>query len=132
MVKNNINENQIGKAGEFFVCADLSLKGFSVFINENKCSYDIVADTGKRLIRIQVKTSITMKSIYRNDGEKKGYFFSPRQYGKNGRKSYSNDEIDIFAFVALDNMQIAYCLPADVKTSMWLYTDEMRGKRNTV
>ena len=50
-------ELQTGKAGEYLVCADLILKGFVAFPSEQGLPYDVLLDTGEKIIRIQVKTT---------------------------------------------------------------------------
>jgi hypothetical protein len=45
---------QIGKAGEYLVCADLILKGFVSFPSEQGLPYDVLLDTGEKLLKIQV------------------------------------------------------------------------------
>ena len=51
------NELQIGKAGEYIVCADLIMKGLIAFPSEQGLPYDVVIDTGKKILRCQVKTT---------------------------------------------------------------------------
>ena len=50
------HELQIGKAGEYLVCADLIIKGFVAYPSEQGLPYDIVLDNGKKMLRVQVKT----------------------------------------------------------------------------
>ena len=48
---------QIGKAGEYLVCADLIMKGFIAFPSEQGLPYDVLLDNGKKLLKVQVKTT---------------------------------------------------------------------------
>ena len=48
---------QIGKAGEYLVCADLIMKGFIAFPSEQGLPYDVLLDTGEKLLKVQVKTT---------------------------------------------------------------------------
>ena len=47
---------QIGKAGEYLVCADLIMKGFIAFPSEQGLPYDVLVDNGEKLLKVQVKT----------------------------------------------------------------------------
>lgn len=102
------NELQIGKAGEYLVCADLILKGHVAYLSEQGLSYDVVADVDGKLSRIQVKT--TQKPIIRPRVDYQGslYVFDVRRCGKGGRKKLSNSDVDIIACVALDSRIIGY------------------------
>jgi hypothetical protein len=122
-------EAQIGKVGEFLVCADLTMKGFSVSINDNRVRYDLIADTGSRLLRIQVKTCQHATVIKNTRQGKRCYKYNPRYHGKQGlRQVYAENDLDVFALVALDIRQIAYLASKDVKNSIYLYTEENRGE----
>ena len=121
------NENKIGKAGEFLACCDLTLKGFAVFMNERQISYDLVVDTGEKLLRIQVKTCEKPRT---NPASKmfNAYVYNPRCYGIGGRKKYDISDVDVFAFVALDIMKVAYIKSEDVRQIMLLHPETSRGK----
>ena len=45
------NELQIGKAGEYIVCADLIIQNYIAFLSEQGLPYDIIMDSGDRLFR---------------------------------------------------------------------------------
>ena len=122
------NEMQIGKAGEYLVCADLILKGFIAFPSEQGLPYDVVLDIEGKLYKVQVKTTITYRIVERtNAKDTNAYVFSIKRKGKNGKKRYTNDEIDIFALVCLDTMQIGYIKNADMPTTINLRVDSLRG-----
>ena len=57
------NELQIGKAGEYLACADLIMKGLVAFPSEQGLPYDVLVDTGKRLLRVQVKSTTAPRVI---------------------------------------------------------------------
>jgi hypothetical protein len=124
---NFYKEIRTGKAGEYLVCCDLSSKGFAVFMNEQQIGYDLIADTGKKLLRIQVKTSIKPGNSQVSKGHR-AYIYNPRCYGQGNRKSYAVSDIDIFAFVALDIMKVAYIKSEDVRQIMMFYQETSRGK----
>jgi hypothetical protein len=123
------SEIRIGKAGEYLVCCDLSLKGFAVFMNEQQTGYDIITDTGKKLLRIQVKTSLKPALIPQRVKENYAYIYSvARRFGKGNKKSYAIDDIDVFAFVALDIMKVAYIESKNVGLSINFRSEKSRGQ----
>ncbi len=103
-------EQQIGKAGEHIVCADLILKGYNAFLADAGLPFDVVMEENNALKRIQVKSvsksadvGIT-KNVY--------CFHLRRMFGKNRNNKTTEpldaNEIDYIALVALDVRQIAY------------------------
>ena len=122
------NEIRTGKAGEFLVCCDLSLKGFAVFMNEQQVGYDIITDTGKKLIRIQVKTCLKPALIPQRKKETYSYIYSVRRFGKGGKRNYGVDDVDVFAFVALDIMKVAYIESKNVGMCINFRSDNHKGQ----
>ena len=118
---------QIGKAGEYLVCADLILKGFVAFPSEQGLPYDLILDNGTKLIKVQVKTTEKYKSIPQRSHELKAYIFNIKRAGKDGKTRYSEDEIDIFALVCLDTMQIGYLTNKEMPTTINIRVDSLRG-----
>lgn len=103
-----LNENLIkGQIIELKVQIELLRYGFDISIpNYNASKYDLIADTGNELLRIQVKKSIsnslssftfqcTSQNVRSTDGAK---------------HKYTNDEIDYFATVWKDKV---YLIPVD-------------------
>ena len=103
-----INELQIGKAGEYLVCADLIMKGYIAFPSEQGLHYDVVVDSGGKLIRIQVKTTQEYRATPQRKHHTPSYLFQCRRCGKGGRQSYKDVDIDIMAFVCLKDKLIGY------------------------
>jgi BioD-like phosphotransacetylase family protein len=58
---------QIGKAGEHFVCYDLIINGVNAFLADQGLPYDVLADFGNNIKKIQVKT-VTKKTILSKGG----------------------------------------------------------------
>lgn len=125
-----MNDLQTGKAGEYLVCADLILQGFIAYPSEQGLHYDIVVDTGKKLFRIQVKTTKTFKAIPQRKNYTPSYLFNARRCGKGGRHSYSDSDIDIMAFVTLDERIIGYLPIKDVKQTMHFRSKQFEYKTN--
>ncbi|MFA6570750.1 MAG: group I intron-associated PD-(D/E)XK endonuclease, partial [Bacteroidota bacterium] len=94
---------QIGKAGEYLVCADLILKGFIAFPSEQGLPYDVLLDTGEKLLKIQVKTTEKPRVLQQERKSKiPAYMFSIKRAGHDGKTRYNENEIDIFALVCLE------------------------------
>lgn len=136
-MNSNINDMAIGKAGEYLVCADLILAGHTAFPSEQGLSFDVVGVINNKLIRIQVKTTRTTKAMPQRKKYTPSYIFHIGRMGKHGKKSYSVNDVDLFALVALDRRIISY-IPANiVKRTMifrikefnGIYHDESGGKK---
>lgn len=121
------SELQIGKAGEYLVCADLIMKGFVAFPSEQGLPYDVLFDNGQRLFRIQVKTCEKPRVLAQRNKETLVYQFNIKRHGKNNQFIYGEDEVDIFALVALDVRSVGYLIGTDMKTTINFRVDSLRG-----
>lgn len=122
-------ELQIGKAGEYLVCADLILKGFVAFLSEQGLPFDIVMNYNGKLLKIQVKTTQKSREVPQRKNSIPAYIFNVGRNGKyNNRKQYAVEHVDLFALVALDSMRIAYLPNKDVTSTMIFRVPECRGK----
>lgn len=121
------NELQIGKAGEYLVCADLIIKGFVAFPSEQGLPYDVLLDNGKKLLRVQVKTCEKPRVLQQRNMQTLVYQYCIKRNGKNKKVRYGTDEIDIFALVALDCRMIGYITNLDMKTTCNFRVDSLRG-----
>ena len=120
-------EIQIGKAGEYLVCADLIIKGFVAFPSEQGLPYDVLLDTGKKLLKIQVKTTLKPRKVLQRAKDSLAYIFSIKRAGKKGITRYEEDEIDLFALVCLDTMKIGYIKNKDMPVTINIRPDELKG-----
>ena len=118
-----INDLDIGTAGEHLVCADLILKGHKAFLSAAGLHYDILTDLNGSLIKIQVKTTRKPSPISLIKDRSKRYLINIRRMGKNGRKEYTEKEVDVFAVVALDIKKIAYIPIKKIQQTM-VFRDE--------
>ena len=118
---------QIGKAGEYLVCADLIMKGFIAFPSEQGLPYDVILDNGDKLLRVQVKTTEKYKSIPQRNVDTKAYIFNVKRAGNKGKTRYSENEIDLFALVCLDTMKIGYVKNIDMPETINIRVDSLRG-----
>ena len=118
---------QIGKAGEYLTCADLILKGFVAFPSEQGLPFDVVMDNGKKLLRVQVKTTSKPKVIPQRSSDSVAYIFNIKRHGKNGIQRYGNNDIDLFALVCLDTMKVGYLIADDMPATINIRVDSLRG-----
>ena len=118
---------QIGKAGEYLVCADLIMKGFIAFPSEQGLPYDVLLDTGKKLLKVQVKTTEKARSVQQRKNPIPAYIFSIKRAGSNGKTRYEEKEIDLFALVCLDTMKIGYLTNKEMPTTINIRVDAFRG-----
>jgi hypothetical protein len=124
-----ISDLQIGKAGEYLVCADLITQGFIAYPSEQGLPYDLILDTGERLLKVQVKTTRAPKEIPQRKKSIPAYIFHVGNNGKNNRrKKYDSNDVDLFALVSLDSKRIAYLHYLDCKTTMNFRVPELRGE----
>lgn len=118
---------QIGKAGEYLVCADLILKGFIAFPSEQGLPYDVLLDTGEKLLKVQVKTTEKPRKVMQRAKDSFAYVFQIKRAGANGKTRYEEKEIDLFALVCLDTMQIGYLTNKEMPTTINIRVDALRG-----
>lgn len=122
-------ELQVGKAGEYLVCADLIIKGFVAFPSEQGLPYDVVLDTGAKMLRIQVKTCEKPRELSFSQRKTKTivYQYTIKFHGKHRDRLYDEDEVDIFALVALDSRLVGYVLAENMRSTVNFRVDALRG-----
>lgn len=120
-------ELQIGKAGEYLVCADLILKGYVAFLSEQGLPYDVLLDNGEKLLKIQVKTTAGTRKIQQRAVESQAYIFNVKRHGVNNAQKYGINEIDLFAIVCLDTMKIGYLKTTDMPETINIRADHLKG-----
>lgn len=121
-------ELQTGKAGEYLVCADLILKGFIAFPSEQGLPYDVLLDNGKKLLRVQVKTTEKPRIVTQRKSPLECYMFNVKRHGnRNNLRIYKDNEIDIFALVCLDTKEIGYLKNCKMPASINLRCDKIKG-----
>lgn len=110
-----INELAIGLAAEHLVCADLLLAGYTAYRTEQLCAYDVVAEVEGKLVRIQVKGTLTTRAVPQRVNHRAAYQFNVRKAGRGGKRLYAPDAFDMLALVAIDCNRIAYLPPSDLR-----------------
>jgi len=123
----SISDMQIGKAGEYLVCADLIMKGYIAYPSEQGLPYDVVLDVGGKLVKVQVKTTRGYKQKPQSVNNNMTYAFNVKRCGKNNKGEHTEDSCHIFALVALDEKIIGYMKNEDVKQTMFFRVDSLRG-----
>jgi hypothetical protein len=123
---NMLDMLEVGKAGEHLVCADLIMKGYKAYLTDQGLPYDVIVDINNKLLRIQVKTTLHSSFIPQRKQNYKSYKFNCRRCGKGGRKEYSNDDVDIVAFVCIEDNLIGYLKIEDVRSTMYFRTREQK------
>lgn len=101
-------EMEAGRAGEYLVLADLLLNGWVAYPTSQGVPYDVAVDIGKRVIRVQVKSTLLPKTPGSINRATPIYVFHTKRAGKAGKRRYGTDDFDILALVALDRRLIAY------------------------
>lgn len=120
-------EMQVGKAGEYIACADLIMKGLIAYPSEQGLPYDVLIDTGENLLKVQVKATSGPRRVPQRKKDSYAYVFNIKRCGKGNKSRYSSKEIDLFALVALDTMQVAYVTASEMPETLNIRVDAMRG-----
>jgi hypothetical protein len=120
-------ELQTGKAGEYLTCVDLILMGFVAFPSEQGLPYDVLLDTGNKLLKVQVKTTSEPRTVLQRSKDQKAYIFNVKRCGKGNASRYLSGEIDLFALVCLDVMKVVYILTTDMPDTINIRVDALRG-----
>lgn len=110
------------------MCADLLLKGYSVYLTDQGIPYDIIVDTGDNLYRVQVKSTQLPRKPNKSY-HSTSYKFHVRRCGKGGNKTYTWGEFDIWAFIALDTKQIAYMIHKEELNKTLIFRDRRQTYR---
>lgn len=118
---------QLGKAGEYLTCADLILKGFIAFPSEQGLPYDVLLDTGKKLLKVQVKTTEQPRVVGQRKNETNCYIFNIKRHGKNNQNVYSDYEVDLFALVCIDTMKVGYIKNGEMPSTINIRVDDLKG-----
>lgn len=119
---------QIGKAGEYIVCADLILMGLIAFPSEQGLPYDVLIDTGKKLLRCQVKTTEKPRCIPQRSKITTAYIFNVKRHGNiNNLRAYNLNEVDVFALVELETKAVVYLKNEEMPSTLNIRVDSLKG-----
>ena len=122
------SELDVGKAGEHLVCSLLIKQGYTCFLTDQGLPYDVLIEKDGSFYTVQVKT--TTKKI--NTCKQKNIYRFGLRNGKGSTKRYK--DIDIFAFVFLDIMKVAFLKSEDLinKNKEVIQTVEFRSCHDIV
>jgi hypothetical protein len=123
---NARREIALGKAAEHLVCSDLLIAGYTAFLTDQICAYDIVVELPTKLVRIQVKATSHPIRLPQRAKPIMGYHWTVVR-GSQGRVRPYTNEFDVLALVALDIKAIAYLPIAQIKQA---FTFRVDGKRD--
>lgn len=130
-------ELNLGRAGEYLAMADILLKGYQCFDSGQGVTYDLVMEHNNKLVKIQVKTTAKPKDWKSEVHQKstQSYFFHTKRAGKNGARTYNENDFDLYALVMVDIKEVAYLTNKDMpKASITLrdkslkYYNEQKSK----
>ena len=97
----------IGRTGELLAAAALQTLGYHAISVSNK-KYDLLVDYNNKFIRVQVKACSAPRS--------RGSYEFKSAHGASAKKKYSSDDVDVFAFVALDLRRVFFVEASEVTT----------------
>lgn len=122
-VDRSVEALDLGKAGEHLVCADLLSRGYQAFLSDQGMPYDVIADNGGKLIRIQVKTSAYPKNANASGrAPNLVYNYAIRRRGKDGKSDpLSRKHCDVVALVALAHRVVAYFSVEEIGQTMAIF-----------
>ncbi|MGL6223432.1 MAG: group I intron-associated PD-(D/E)XK endonuclease [Steroidobacteraceae bacterium] len=118
-----IDDRHVGLAGEHLVAADLLLRGVPAHLAAAGSPFDVIAEVGSRLVRVQVKTTRCIRSIH-SQHVNPIYFFKINRCGKGAARRYDGDAFDAYAFVALDRREVAYLPHRDARKTTICIRDQ--------
>jgi len=117
---------EVWKAWEHLVCADLIMQWYKAYLSDQWLSYDVIVDINNRLLRVQVKTTLHSSFIPQRKNNYRSYKFNCRRCWKHWRREYTNDELDIVAFVCIEDGIIWYLDIKDVRATMYFRTKKQK------
>lgn len=127
MVKDS-KQLQIGKAGEYITCADLIIMGLIAYPSEQGLPYDVVVDTGHKLLKCQVKTTQKPREIPQRNQKSLAYIFNIKRNGNGNKKKYEDGDIDFFALVELEGRSVVYLTNKEMPDTINIRVDYLKGK----
>jgi len=98
----------IGELAEMEFMLEASRKGLTVCKPfTHFCKYDFIVDNGKRLLRVQVKSTAIER--FRED-RKSSQFSIMVSHGSSKKEHYTKDQIDVFA-IFIGPLKVWYFIP---------------------
>jgi hypothetical protein len=98
---------RVGRFGEYLTAAVLSQVCDTVAVVPHNASADIIFEHNLKLYKCQVKTQSQIEEHRGN------WRFDMRKGQHSKHRQYKNNEIDIFAFVAVSHRNVVFSKPLD-------------------
>lgn len=99
-----------GIAAEHLVCTDIIMSGHNATMAAQSFPYDVLADVGGTILRVQVKSTGRL-ATKRHPHHADVHRWVTNRRGRDGSKSYADDDFDLLALVATGSGSIAYTVP---------------------
>lgn len=103
------------------------MQGYDCFHAAQGMPYDLVADIDGRLLRVQVKTTRQPEILSQRNVNRVAYRFWVGRCGKGGKSTYAENDVDLFALVALDTKQVGYLSAVNMPKTFFVRPDSNRG-----
>ena len=113
---------RVGRSGEYFVASLLSQISDTVLMVPHSAEADVLFQYNNTLYKVQVKTKTKIEKHRAN------WRFDMRRGSHTKNRSYENGEIDIFAFVSLEYMNVVF-RKADDTNSVTIKDEEMKNNK---
>lgn len=98
---------RVGRFGEYLTAAILSQVSDTVTVVPHNASADIIFEHNLKLYKCQVKTQSKIEEHRGN------WRFDMRKGQHSKHRQYKNNEIDLFAFVAVPHRNVVFSKPLD-------------------
>jgi hypothetical protein len=108
------------RAGEYLAAIELTLNGADVSFASEGLPYDLIAEIGSQFLKVQVKTASSPS--YRGQY----VFASGVMYAHGHKRRYRPEEVDLFAFVAMDMRRCIFIAGTEIKLGLRLRPESFR------
>ena len=105
---------KIGSAGEYLTMFEIYMEGYKALHSSGQSKYDIIIDTGSRMIKTQVKT--TTKNTTAKHMQTFRYQIC-RRAGQKYLDPYEIDDFELYAFACIPLRRVAFIPHKDINTS---------------
>jgi len=104
---------EVGRCGEYFSVFTLISQGFAAYLTDQGLVYDLVVDVDGVLLKGQVKTTLGAS----NYGKSKNVCRFGTRRAKKTLRCALIDECDFYAFVSINDKEVAFILTKDLESS---------------
>lgn len=125
-----ISDLHNGRIGEHLAAADIMMHGYECFQSAQGMPYDLIADIGGLLKKVQVKTTQSVRSVPQRVEHIPAHLFWINRCGKGGKACYPPGEIDLFALVSLEEKSVGYIAAGKLPRTFFVRSEKFRGQYN--